>query len=119
MTYPGNLIEMFNVFQSLWHLQRFREELLDDSSSHHVHMGDPCVVCALREIFVGLNSPSSDSTKEIVAPTTLRIALSNLSSQKDFFQEVNHQLVSPSCFLIMPPSALYSHFIKLYAGSDE
>lgn len=51
-------------------------------------MGDPCVVCALRDIFVGLNSPVSDMSKEAVAPTTLRIALSNLYSQKDFFQEV-------------------------------
>jgi hypothetical protein len=51
-------------------------------------MGDPCVLCALRDIFVGLKSPSSYSTKEIVAPTTLRIALSNLSPQKEFFQEV-------------------------------
>lgn len=75
------------VIQSLWHLRKFREEILAISSIDHTHMGDPCVVCALRDIFVGLNSPVSDMSKEAVAPTTLRIALSNLYSQKDFFQE--------------------------------
>lgn len=75
------------VIQSLWHLRRFREEILSISSMHHMHMGDPCVVCALRDIFAGLNSPVSDMSKDAVAPTTLRIALSNLYSQKDFFQE--------------------------------
>ncbi|KAI5055394.1 hypothetical protein GOP47_0028915 [Adiantum capillus-veneris] len=75
------------VIQSLWHLGRFREEILAISSIHHMHMGDPCVVCALRDIFVGLNSPVSDMSKDAIAPTMLRLALSNLYSQKDFFQE--------------------------------
>ncbi|KAH6556463.1 hypothetical protein KP509_1Z176700 [Ceratopteris richardii] len=75
------------VIQSLWHLQRFREEILAISCNYHMHVGDPCVVCALREIFVGLNSPSSTMREGVIAPTTLRIALSNLYAQKDFFQE--------------------------------
>ncbi|MCO5573202.1 hypothetical protein L7F22_026969 [Adiantum nelumboides] len=73
--------------KSLWHLHKFRQEILGISSMHHVHMGDPCVVCALRDIFVGLNSPVSEMSKDAIAPTTLRLALSNLYSQKDFFQE--------------------------------
>ena len=75
--------------QSLWHLRRFREELLADSSMQHVHVGDPCVVCALRDIFLGLDTPVHNSRSNAVAPTTLRVALSALYSDSDFFQEVN------------------------------
>ncbi|KAG0594892.1 hypothetical protein M758_UG119900 [Ceratodon purpureus] len=78
------------VIQSLWHLRRFREELLADSSMEHVHVGNPCVVCALRDIFLGLDTPiynSSSSSRDAVAPTALRVALSALYSDGDFFQE--------------------------------
>ncbi|MCO5572710.1 hypothetical protein L7F22_026469 [Adiantum nelumboides] len=46
------------VIQSLWHLHKFRQEIL-----------------------------VSEMSKDAIAPTTLRLALSNLYSQKDFFQE--------------------------------
>lgn len=75
------------VIQSLWHLQKFREELLAASSSNHMHFTDPCVVCALREIFVGLNTPMSETSNEAIAPTALRVALSTVCSQKEIFQE--------------------------------
>lgn len=52
-------------------------------------MGDPCVVCALYEIFTALCVASTDMRKEAVAPTSLRIALSNLYPDSNFFQEVN------------------------------
>lgn len=75
--------------QSLWHLRRFREELLADTSMQHMHIGNPCVVCALRDIFVGLKTAAHDhSSKDAVAPTALRVALSALYSDSDFFQEV-------------------------------
>ena len=76
-------------FQSLWHLRRFRDEFLRRSLSEHVHVGDPCVVCALYDIFAALNTASVDAQREAVAPTSLRIALSNLYPDSNFFQEVN------------------------------
>ncbi|KAK8686155.1 hypothetical protein V6N13_125182 [Hibiscus sabdariffa] len=75
------------IIQSLWHLRRFRDEFLLRSTSDHVHVGDPCVVCALYEIFIALNIASTDARKEPVAPTSLRIALSNLYPDSNFFQE--------------------------------
>lgn len=51
-------------------------------------MGNPCVVCALYETFTALDLASKDSRKEAVAPTSLRIALSNLYPHSNFFQEV-------------------------------
>uniref|UniRef100_A0A7N0VE16 USP domain-containing protein n=1 Tax=Kalanchoe fedtschenkoi TaxID=63787 RepID=A0A7N0VE16_KALFE len=75
------------IIQSLWHIRRFRDEFLSRSSSEHVHIGDPCVVCALYDIFISLNMASMDSRREAVAPTSLRIALSNLYPDSNFFQE--------------------------------
>ncbi|XVF09167.1 hypothetical protein REPUB_Repub07fG0068300 [Reevesia pubescens] len=75
------------IIQSLWHLRRFRDEFLRRSRSDHVHVGDPCVVCALYEIFTALNIASTDARREPVAPTSLRIALSNLYPESNFFQE--------------------------------
>lgn len=54
-----------------------------------MHVGDPCVVCALRNIFLGLNIPvHNTSSRDAVAPIALRVALSALYSDSDFFQEV-------------------------------
>ncbi|CAI9262506.1 unnamed protein product [Lactuca saligna] len=75
------------IIQSLWHLGRFREEFLSTSKSAHVHVGDPCVTCALHDIFKALNTTSTDSKSQVVAPTALRIALSNLYPHSSFFQE--------------------------------
>ncbi|CAI9112340.1 OLC1v1012779C3 [Oldenlandia corymbosa var. corymbosa] len=75
------------IIQSLWHLRRFRDEFLESSSAEHVHVGDPCVTCALYEIFTALSFASTDSRKEAVAPTSLRVALSNLYPDSNFFQE--------------------------------
>ncbi|CAI9757499.1 unnamed protein product [Fraxinus pennsylvanica] len=74
------------IIQSLWHLRRFREEFLR-SSSEHVHVGDPCVICALYDIFTALSKASIDTRREAVAPTSLRVALSNLYPDSNFFQE--------------------------------
>ncbi|WCJ35992.1 Ubiquitin carboxyl-terminal hydrolase-related protein [Euphorbia peplus] len=75
------------IIQSLWHLRRFREEFLSKSASEHVHVGEPCVVCALYEIFTALSIASTDMRREAVAPSSLRIALSNLYPDSNFFQE--------------------------------
>ncbi|XP_010272205.1 PREDICTED: uncharacterized protein LOC104608045 isoform X2 [Nelumbo nucifera] len=75
------------IIQSLWHLRRFRDEFLRRSESTHVHVGDPCVVCALYDIFTALSMASTDTRREAVAPTCLRIALSNLYPDSNFFQE--------------------------------
>ncbi|XAR50103.1 Ubiquitinyl hydrolase 1 [Bertholletia excelsa] len=75
------------IIQSLWHLRRFREEFMRRSMSEHVHVGDPCVTCALYDIFAALSIASTDLRKEAVAPTSLRIALSNLYPDSNFFQE--------------------------------
>ena len=85
-------IEICKIFfcklQSLWHLRRFREEFLSTSTSAHLHVGDPCVTCALYDIFIALNMASTDTRVQAVAPTSLRIALSNLYPDSNFFQEV-------------------------------
>lgn len=86
-----NAIGEYNCFlnviiQSLWHLRRFRDEFLMRSSVH-AHIGDPCVVCALHDIFVAMNKATRDSQKEAVTPTRLRIALSNLYPDSNFFQQ--------------------------------
>ncbi|KAL5544361.1 hypothetical protein UlMin_008145 [Ulmus minor] len=75
------------IIQSLWHIRRFRDEFLQRPISEHVHVGDPCVVCALYEIFNALSMASTDTRREAVAPTSLRIALSNLYPHNKFFQE--------------------------------
>ncbi|XP_059642017.1 uncharacterized protein LOC132283975 isoform X2 [Cornus florida] len=75
------------IIQSLWHLRRFRDEFLRRSTSEHVHVGDPCVICALYDIFAALSMASTDTRREAVAPTSLRIALSNLYPNSNFFQE--------------------------------
>ncbi|KAA8530304.1 hypothetical protein F0562_005013 [Nyssa sinensis] len=74
------------IIQSLWHLRRFQHEFLSRSTSMHVHIGEPCVVCALYEIFKALNAASKDMQREAVAPTSLRVALSNLNADSNLFQ---------------------------------
>lgn len=75
--------------QSLWHLRRFRDEFLKRSMLEHLHVGDPCVICALYDIFTSMSTVSKDMQSEPVAPTSLRIALSKLYPDNNFFQEVN------------------------------
>lgn len=58
-----------------------------------MHVGSPCVICALYEIFNALSMASMGDLKEPVAPTSLRSALSNLYPDSNFFQEVLHFLI--------------------------
>lgn len=72
----------------MWHLRRFRDEFLK-SSSWHVHGGDHCAICALSDIFISLRSQSMNR-REAIAPTCLRVALSDMYPDGKFFHEVNH-----------------------------
>ncbi|XP_038687543.1 uncharacterized protein LOC119986926 [Tripterygium wilfordii] len=83
---------------SLWNLRQFRDEFLRRSAAEHVHVGDPCVVCALYDIFTVLSTASADTQREPVVPTSLslRIALSNFCGMESrhlkytsFFHNIN------------------------------
>lgn len=65
-------------------------------------------MCALYEIFAALSIASTDTRREAVAPSALRIALSNLYPDSNFFQEVNlHILLVQLFFLSKPVINLY------------
>lgn len=59
------------------------------SSSEHVHIGDPCVVCALKEIFIALSVASANKQREAISPTSLRNAVIKLDPDRNLFQEVS------------------------------
>uniref|UniRef100_A0A803L904 USP domain-containing protein n=1 Tax=Chenopodium quinoa TaxID=63459 RepID=A0A803L904_CHEQI len=105
------------IIQSLWHLKRFREEFLRRSPSEHVHVGDPCVVCALFDILTALSVASDDAKGEPVAPTALRIALSNKFPDSSFFQE--GQMNDASEVLDAIFECLHQSFISGPGGSDK
>ncbi|MQM12438.1 hypothetical protein Taro_045358 [Colocasia esculenta] len=73
--------------RSLWHLRLFRDEFLR-SSPIHMHVGDPCVVCALNDILTALSLASTEGYRDPVAPTCLRTALSSLHPDSNFFQKI-------------------------------
>lgn len=104
------------IIQSLWHLRRFREEFLAVASSPHVHVGDPCVVCALYNIFVALSSATIERSKEAVAPTSLRIALSTLYPESNFFQQA--QMNDASEVLAVIFDCLHRAFTSNGTSSD-
>ncbi|CAO2826742.1 unnamed protein product [Amaranthus hypochondriacus] len=105
------------IIQSLWHIRRFREEFLRRSPSEHVHVGDPCVVCALFEILTALSVASGNAKSEPVAPTTLRMALSNLYPESNFFQE--GQMNDASEVLAVIFECLHQSFTSGYGSSDS
>ncbi|KAK4782337.1 hypothetical protein SAY86_016439 [Trapa natans] len=87
-----NIIGNYNCFlnviiQTLWHLRCFRGEFLKRSTTYHVHVGHPCVICALIEVFHELSLVAADTGNEAVVPTSLRVALSNLYPDSRFFQK--------------------------------
>ncbi|THG16551.1 hypothetical protein TEA_012123 [Camellia sinensis var. sinensis] len=71
------------IVQSLWHLRTFRGEFLSISKSVHAHIGDPCVVCAIYDIFTALRE-AANKGGAAVSPTNLRIALSKLKYNGNF-----------------------------------
>ncbi|KAM1209879.1 hypothetical protein ACFX2I_015439 [Malus domestica] len=104
------------IIQSLWHIRLFRDEFLRRSTSEHVHVGSPCVVCALYEIFTALSNASADTRREAVAPTSLRIALSNLYPESNFFQEA--QMNDASEVLVVIFDCLHRSFTPGSSVSD-
>ncbi|KAK7291674.1 hypothetical protein RIF29_07003 [Crotalaria pallida] len=104
------------IIQSLWQIRRFREEFLGRARSEHDHVGNPCVVCALYEIFTALDLASKDSRREAVAPTSLRIALSNLYPDSNFFQEA--QMNDASEVLAVIFDCLHRSFTRGSSVSD-
>lgn len=105
------------IIQSLWHLRRFREEFLKRSMSEHVHIGDPCVVCALSDILSALSMAFGDAKREPVSSSSLRIALSNLYPESSFFQE--GQMNDASEVLAVIFDCLHRSFTSGSAVSDS
>ncbi|KAJ4707515.1 Ubiquitin carboxyl-terminal hydrolase-related protein [Melia azedarach] len=77
------------IIQSLWNLREFREEFTSRLLSNHKHIGIPCAVCSLYDIFAALSIATADNRGETVAPKPLVIALRTgyentfLEGQKD------------------------------------
>ncbi|CAL9247237.1 unnamed protein product [Arabidopsis halleri] len=104
------------IIQSLWNLELFRAEFLQSSTQEHHHVGDPCVVCSLYEIFTALSAASSETQNEPVAPSSLRIALSNLYPDSSFFQEA--QMNDASEVLAVIFDCLHRSFAQSSSVSD-
>ncbi|XP_010503406.1 PREDICTED: uncharacterized protein LOC104780600 isoform X2 [Camelina sativa] len=104
------------IIQSLWNLELFRAEFLRRSTLEHHHVGDPCVVCSLYEVFTALSVASSESRKEPVTPSSLRIALSNLYPDSSFFQEA--QMNDASEVLAVIFDCLHRSFAQSSSLSD-
>ncbi|EOA23393.1 hypothetical protein CARUB_v10016569mg [Capsella rubella] len=104
------------IIQSLWNLGLFRTEFLQSSTLEHHHVGEPCVVCSLYEIFTALSAASSETRKEPVAPSSLRIALSNLYPDSSFFQEA--QMNDASEVLAVIFDCLHRSFAQNSSLSD-
>ncbi|KAG2311533.1 hypothetical protein Bca52824_023090 [Brassica carinata] len=49
------------IIQSLWNLGMFRAKFLRSSTLEHHHVGDPCIVCSLYEIFTALSAASREA----------------------------------------------------------
>ncbi|XP_030531227.1 uncharacterized protein LOC115741459 isoform X2 [Rhodamnia argentea] len=105
------------IIQSLWHLRQFRNEFLKRPLLEHAHVGDPCVVCALHDIFTALSTATADTRKEAIAPTPLRIALSNLYPDSNFFQEA--QMNDASEVLAVIFDCLHRSFTYCSSVSDD
>ncbi|KAF9663778.1 hypothetical protein SADUNF_Sadunf17G0087400 [Salix dunnii] len=93
------------VIQSLWHIPKFRNELACITAPDHKHIGDPCIVCELAEIFVKLSAALINPSREIVHPTSLSIAIDKLSPCGDLFQKVSN--------LIRQETSSFEELLKL------
>ena len=58
------------------------------TDSGHEHVGDPCIVCGLSEVFGELREASTRTRREIVSTASLRLAISKNSPRGDSFQKV-------------------------------
>lgn len=71
----SEIFYVYVVMQSLWNLREFREEFTSRLLSNHKHIGIPCAVCSLYDIFAALSIATADNRGETVAPKPLVIAL--------------------------------------------
>ncbi|XP_047325394.1 uncharacterized protein LOC124929150 isoform X2 [Impatiens glandulifera] len=104
------------IIQSLWHLRLFRDEFLRQSTSGHIHVGDPCVTCALYDIFLALSRASTEMKRDAIAPTSLRTGLSNLYPESNFFQEAQMNDASEVLGVIF--NCLHQSFTPALSISD-
>jgi hypothetical protein len=86
--------------QCLWNIQLVRNELCSITDSGHEHIGDPCIVCELAEVFGELNEASTCTRREIVSTTSLRLAISKCSPHRDSYQEVCKECCVPPLLLL-------------------
>lgn len=56
------------------------------SHSKHKHIGNPCIICTLYDIFAALSTESAEN--QVIAPTSLVIDLRNGYHDKNNFREV-------------------------------
>jgi hypothetical protein len=86
--------------QCLWNVQLVRNELRSITDSGHEHVGDPCIVCGLAEVFGELSEASTRTRREIVSTTSLRLAISKYSPHRNRFLEVCKVLYTSSTFAL-------------------
>ncbi|ESR33157.1 hypothetical protein CICLE_v100070361mg, partial [Citrus x clementina] len=76
------------IVKSLWHLKEFREEFRKKRKTIHNHIGDPCIVCALYDMFAALSTACEDNRVEVPsAPPSLRVALTTYSYDKNICKQ--------------------------------
>ncbi|KAI3905739.1 hypothetical protein MKW92_052098 [Papaver armeniacum] len=105
------------IIQSLGHLNAFTRRVFGKKISSHLHVGDPCAVCALYDILMALRTASTDMQTEAVAPTSLRVALSNLCPDSNFFQQAQMNDASEVMAVIF--DCLHRSSTSVSSGFDE
>ncbi|KAI3954017.1 hypothetical protein MKW98_017841 [Papaver atlanticum] len=92
-------------------------QFLGKKISSHLHVGDPCAVCALYDILMALRTASTDMQTEVVTPTSLRVALSNLYPDSNFFQQAHMNDASEVMAVIF--DCLHRSSTSVSSGFDE
>lgn len=54
----------------------------------HNHIGDPCIVCALYDMFAALSIACEDNRGEVPSAPPLRVSLTTYSYDKNIFKQV-------------------------------
>ncbi|KAJ6860826.1 hypothetical protein NC651_037032 [Populus alba x Populus x berolinensis] len=106
------------IIQSLWHIPQFRNELACKTAPEHKHVGDPCIVCGLAEIFDKLSAAIINPSREIVYPTSLSIAIDKLSPCGDLFQKVSTLRQGTSSFDELLKPMLVDYHLTLEPDAD-
>ncbi|GFY87065.1 ubiquitin carboxyl-terminal hydrolase-related protein [Actinidia rufa] len=104
------------IVQSLWHIRKFRDEFLSRSTSAHVQVRHPCVVCALHEVLNDLSVASANMQSKAVSPSPLRVALSQLKPGSNLFQIEQQNDASEVLIAIL--DCLHQSFTRSSSVSD-